>query len=171
MKPKLKYVLLIAVSVFLADHLTKYLVDAFHHIGWQQPIIPGFFDLVHVRNRGAAFGILSSWDSPYRNSFFYIIGAVAMIILYKFIKATPASDKWGLASLGLILGGAWGNLIDRLWRGSVVDFLSFHIGNEVFAMSLGKNSLIIPLTWPAFNIADAAICVGVTVLLWKAIKS
>lgn len=165
MKQKLKIVLSTAFIILLADHLTKWLIVMYLPYGSEIPVIEGFFDLVHTRNTGAAFGILSTWNSSYKNFFFYSIGFLALIFLYYYVQSTRDDDKISLLGLGLIFGGALGNLTDRWWRGSVVDFLSVHYYDHVQHISLFGKDLFIPLTWPAFNVADSAICVGITLLL------
>src|SRR5687768_6560912 len=123
MKPKLQLALTIALIVILLDHLTKWLIVQNIPMGDEIAIIPGIFDLVHGRNTGAAFGVLSGWDSPFRDWFFYGMGLIALVFLYQYLKTTHHDDKVTITALGLILGGASGNIIDRAVRGSVVDFL------------------------------------------------
>lgn len=164
-KPKLKLVLAVALTIIALDHLTKWLIVENISFGGSITIIPNIFDIVHTRNTGAAFGMLSGWESPLRDSFFYAIGVVAFFFLYHYIKSTHESDKITIIALSLICGGALGNLSDRLLRGSVVDFLSFHYYNVVKTFSLFGHDFVIPLTWPAFNVADSSICVGVGLLL------
>ncbi|MCP5463862.1 MAG: signal peptidase II [Deltaproteobacteria bacterium] len=165
MKTKLKIILRLAALVFVLDHLTKALVDTYLPLGSEVTIINGFFDLVHGRNTGAAFGVLSGWDSPWRNLFFYGIGVLACVFLYQYAKTIEEEDKISLSALGLILGGALGNLTDRFWRGSVVDFLSFHINNKIINTEIFGYHVVIPLTWPAFNVADIAITCAVVLLI------
>lgn len=153
MKQKLIFVSLIALLILGFDHLTKWLVVQYIPLGSEISLIDGFFSLVHTRNQGAAFGILHGWDSPYRNLFFYGIGIIAFVLLFFYIKSTSWHEKLTLASLSLILGGACGNLSDRFLRNSVVDFLNVHYQNS--------------FVWPAFNLADSAITVGITLLIWQ----
>lgn len=156
MKAKLKIILLIAPAIFLLDQFTKGLVVKSIQFGDRIPVWENFFDLVHTRNRGAAFGLLSQWQSQHRDLFFYVLTVLALLFLFYYLKELPA--KWGsVAPVGLILGGAIGNFTDRLTRGSVVDFLSFHMADKaIFGVDL---------VWPAFNVADSAITVGVLWLL------
>ena len=88
MNKKTKYILVICLSVVFLDHLTKWLIDEFIPYGHYFPIIDNIFDLVHTRNKGAAFGMLHNWDSPYRNLFFYGIAAVAFVFIIFYIKTT-----------------------------------------------------------------------------------
>lgn len=134
------------------DLSTKYL--ARHHISPWEPleVIPGLFNLILVYNPGAAFSILACRDGDCGGGQGLMMAALAAVALLPFIyfyaKARPG-DKLLLASLGLIWGGALGNIHDRLHWGMVVDFLDLYIGDR---------------HWPAFNVADIAICVGAGLL-------
>lgn len=144
----MKYYLL-AVAIILIDQLTKWVVDTRMEIGERLPIIENVLYFTSHRNTGAAFGILQGqmW-------FFYIITTVVVIgIIYYMQKEAKNSRLFGTA-LGLILGGAIGNFIDRLFRGEVVDFVDTYIFGYDFAI---------------FNVADAALCVGVGLLFIKMI--
>jgi signal peptidase II len=110
-------------------------------------VIPGFFDLTLRFNTGAAFSLFTSKPS----AFFLAVSSVAVAVLLYFVHETEWTEKKALVSLGAILGGAMGNLVDRLIRGSVVDFLLFYVRS---------------FSWPAFNAADVFIVVGVFGYLW-----
>ncbi len=113
-------------------------------------VIPGFFDLSHVRNKGAIFGTFSRMDGPLVTILLTVASLCALaMVAYYFIK-TPASEKWMKISLALILGGALGNLIDRVFRGYVVDFLELYVKD---------------FRWPTFNVADSCITVGAILLV------
>jgi signal peptidase II len=112
------------------------------------PVIPGFFNLTYVRNKGAAFGILSGMQGAWRTVFFVIVSLVALSVLAVLVKKT--AERLALVAYALISGGAVGNLIDRVRFGEVVDFV------EWFYRSFH---------WPAFNVADSAITVGVGLLM------
>ncbi len=131
------------------DQLSKYLVLSSLDLYEARPLIPGFFNLVHVTNKGAAFSMFASVDSPVRHYFFVAVNSAAFIGLT--IAAWKMRDQHRLypVSLALIAAGAVGNLIDRLRFGAVIDFLDFYLG---------------AYHWPAFNVADSAICVGVALL-------
>lgn len=165
MKSKLILVITVALVIVLADHSTKWWIVQNLSFTDKIPVIPNIFDIVHTRNTGAAFGFLSGWHSPLRDWFFYGIGLLAFFFLYHYVKSTPAGDRLTLIALALITGGAIGNLSDRMWRGSVVDFLSVHYYQETLRFSVFGSQIMIPLIWPAFNVADSAICIGVTVLI------
>lgn len=131
----------IAALVILSDQITKYLARTYIHPFETVRVLP-FFHLVSVRNRGAAFGLFKSFG----NNAFIIVSIIAITVV-SYLLVTRKEDRLGLS---LILGGAAGNLIDRIIFGNVTDFI------DVFAGSLH---------WPAFNIADSALTVGLVVLL------
>lgn len=171
MKKKLRIIVILALTVLVLDHLTKWLIVREIPMGVEIPIITGFFDIVHGRNTGAAFGFLSAWHSPFKNWFFYGVGVVALIFLYNFTRSLKDEDRFSLTAVGLVLGGALGNIMDRIVRGSVVDFLSFHYYDKVWTPTLFGTHFIVPLTWPAFNVADSAITIAVILLLWQNLKT
>lgn len=147
-----KYGIIGAVGAFivLADQFTKYLVLEKIPLWHGFPVIDGFFNLVHVRNRGAAFGFLNRSDIEWQFWFFTAMTVVAVAVLLYLAKSARERSYGTLASLGLILGGAVGNFIDRCRFRHVIDFLDFHIGDR---------------HWPAFNVADMGITCGVVLLL------
>ena len=167
---KLKNILLVAIFIFTADHITKWLIVKNIPLGGEINVIPNIFEIVHGRNSGAAFGFLSGWDSPARNWFFYIIGVAALFFLYHYAKSLAKDDKLSLFALGLITGGAMGNIFDRILRGNVVDFLSFHYHHKIWKIDLFGMRAIIPLDWPAFNVADSAISIAVCLLIIQNIR-
>ncbi|HEY3347979.1 MAG TPA: signal peptidase II [Nitrospirota bacterium] len=146
---KRSILLLVASVVFVLDRLTKAGImrklAAFETV----PVIPNFFDIVHVRNKGAAFGILAMADSSFRMPVLLLSTAVAIGLLLYFIKIVREQDTLTLVALALIIGGAIGNLYDRIFYGHVVDFIDWYVGVH---------------HWPAFNIADSGITVGVILL-------
>ena len=153
---KYKILLILAPAVFFLDQFTKYLV--LQHIGFGDviPIISGYFDLVHVRNAGAAFGLLSSLGDSFRNPFFYGISVIAIFVLASLFKNLDENNRFFPVLLSLIFGGVLGNLTDRIRFGNVVDFLSFHIQDKILWG--------ISLEWPSFNVADSAITVSMVFL-------
>ncbi len=149
---KRKWLLLVCVSAVAAalDQWTKGLVHARIPLARHVPVIQGFFDLVHVRNRGGAFGLFASMDASLRGPVFLGLSIAAIVLVVGMIRKAP-DDRWGLVTaLSLVLGGAIGNLIDRIRLGEVIDFLDFYRGRY---------------HWPAFNVADIAIVVGVGILM------
>lgn len=149
----LKLGLGLALLVGVLDQATKVWASADLTTG---PIIliPGFFDLTLVHNRGVAFGMLGDIDSFWRDAFLIGVAAIASVVIVIMLKKS-ASLLEG-AALGLVLGGAVGNLIDRLRLGWVVDFIHVHWHD---------------LSWPVFNVADSAITVGIGILLIDNLRS
>jgi signal peptidase II len=150
--PKLKY---LAVSLFLCllDQMTKFVVVK--HLALYETLrVTSFFNLVNVRNVGAAFG---SFRGLGNGVFIGIAGAAVLVILYLVIK----SERDNLA-FSLLLGGAVGNLIDRFIRGYVVDFLDFHTEG---LSSIGGFNWAAGYHWPAFNVADSALTVGIFIMI------
>jgi signal peptidase II len=139
--------LLIAAAVLVVDQLTKAWIAFNYPLGWEQQVIPGLFRLVHTRNRGVAFGLLGSSGPLVQIGLLVLIVAVVAFITWQLAKGE--ADGVTRVALALVLGGAIGNLVDRVLRGEVVDFLLFYV------MKGGSE-----LQWPAFNVADSAISVG-----------
>lgn len=138
----------ISAIVVALDLYTKHLIENAFQLGDSKFITP-FFNLVRYHNEGAAFSFLSN-AGGWQKWFFTAIAAIAVIVITYLIRKNSA-QKLFCAGLALVLGGAIGNLYDRLTLGYVVDFLDFHLSG---------------MHWPAFNVADSAICVGVAILLW-----
>lgn len=154
-----KKALFFFITIFLVvifDQWSKFVVLARFDYGETLPLIPGFFSFTYVRNTGAAFGFLATANPTFRVPFFLIVPMVAMVVLGFLYRDLPKNSRWRAMALGLVSGGAVGNLIDRVRLGYVVDFLDFHWKNEYY--------------FPAFNIADSAICVGVAILLLSTIN-
>ena len=145
--------LLIAAAVIVLDAWTKWLVSTHIDLREAIPVVPSFLQLVHVRNSGAAFGIGANADSRFVPALLNI-GAIAVfgiVVVYAFRAAL--TDRVLQSGLHLILGGAIGNLIDRFRLGYVTDFV------DVYINAGGQ-----PHHWPAFNVADSAICIGIALL-------
>jgi signal peptidase II len=138
------YTILI-VCVLVADQLTKWLITDAFQLFESREIIPGLFNLVYVTNTGAAFSLFADVDSPWRHYFFLGVGLVALVGLTVACSKFKVTNPLYVWPLGLIAGGAAGNLVDRICHGAVIDFLDFYFGSY---------------HWPAFNVADSAICVG-----------
>ena len=141
---------LIVLTVVVLDQLTKWLVTSMMRLHESISIIPDLFSLTYIRNSGAAFGILAGSHAGFRLVFFGLTSMLALALLGTiYVRLSPA-DWIGQVSVASIFGGAVGNLIDRIRSGEVIDFLDFSL--------LGHH-------WPAFNVADAAITVGVCFLI------
>lgn len=152
MKRRKYFILMSTVGLLISlDQLTKLIVVSKFNLHESLPIIDGFFNLTRVHNPGAAFGIFSTLDSSIREPFFLIVPMLVLLgILYVF-HTLPENKMLSIFSLTLVVGGALGNLMDRIRLGYVVDFLDFHWKNTYH--------------FPAFNVADSAICVGVFLLM------
>lgn len=143
------------VPVFVAtlaiDQWTKHWILERFAYGELETVIPGFFNLTHVRNPGGAFSFLATLPGDLRQVFFLGTGCLAILLLLAFLRRIDARDWVAATAIGGVLGGAIGNLTDRLRHGEVIDFLDFRlIGGYV---------------WPTFNMADCWIVVGVALLM------
>lgn len=162
---KIKRLLICVLSVFVLDQFTKWLVLVYIPLGHNIPVIPNFFDLIHVTNKGAAFGFLANLPESYRFLTLLAISLLAVILILVYYWKLPP-DRVGMQiPLALIIGGAAGNIFDRIFRGSVVDFLSFHWYDKWADFELFGRHWQFRWEWPAFNVADSAISISVVWLL------
>ncbi|HWQ54123.1 MAG TPA: signal peptidase II [Bryobacteraceae bacterium] len=145
----------LAVLVFAADRFTKWLVETRVSFTDTHTVIPGFFDIVHSQNTGMAFGLFADSSSEWRTAILIVLSAAALVLVAAMLWTAPTMDRLSVAGLALILGGAAGNVFDRILFGRVTDFLEFYIGS---------------LHWPTFNLADSAIVVGSALLLLDLMK-
>jgi signal peptidase II len=157
MTPKFRVATGAFLIVLVLDLATKIAIDANLSYADRISVIPGFFYLTHVRNTGAAFGLFSDAPQLYRMVFFISVSLIAVGIIITFYRKLSPGDKLAALALGLILGGAIGNLIDRIFRQEVVDFLHFRLWRGY--------------SWPDFNVADSAIVVGVGLLVLELLAS
>lgn len=138
-------------GLIAADQLTKYIILKTLPPASHRSVIPGFFNLSHVQNRGAIFGFFSRSGSSGIHLLLLLASLFALLlVIYYFIK-TPASERMLKATLSLILAGALGNQLDRIFRGYVIDFLDVYIGRH---------------HWPSFNVADSCISIGAVLLIY-----
>jgi signal peptidase II len=142
--------LVLLAGVVALDQFTKSLVDRFMTLHETRAIVSGLLDLTYVRNRGAAFGILAEAHFPHQSLAFALVGIVALVAIVVYALRLPPGSRLPQTALALVMGGALGNLVDRARHGFVIDFIDAYWG---------------PHHWPAFNVADAAISVGVTLLV------
>jgi signal peptidase II len=142
-------------GILVLDQATKALVDKTMAMHQSIDLIPNFASLTYLRNTGAAFGFLAGARSSLRIVFFAMISSVAIGCIVYLIRGLRPQQRALLASLSLILGGAVGNLIDRLRLGEVIDFIDLHWYD---------------IHWPAFNVADSAISIGVALLFIQMIS-
>lgn len=168
---KLRCLIFIAPLILLLDQWSKYVVRARIPFGDVIPVWPGYFDLVHVQNTGAAFGMLASAAAAWREPFFYAVSAVALGAIVVMLVRLPAVERLTSFILSLLLGGVLGNLIDRIWFGSVTDFVSVHWRDVVWSATLFGRRWQFPLDWPAFNVADSAITVSMVLLAWQLVRA
>jgi signal peptidase II len=152
LRSKLTFFIPLAAGVLVLDQVTKAVVSTTLKMGESHPVIPGFFNLTRVHNTGAAFGLLAGQASPLRTGFFLVVSLVAMGVVLWMLYRLPPGQEVELVALSLILGGALGNVFDRVRLGEVVDFI------DVYYRSYH---------WPAFNVADSAISIGVILLLYR----
>ena len=138
-------VFFLALSVLLADQLSKFAVDRFLYVGSRRVLVPGVLNLVHTSNRGVAFGLGAESHAPWLAPLL-IVFSIGVIGLLGWLLATDRAGGWlGRSGLALILGGALGNVLDRALRHSVTDFIDFQLGSH---------------HWYTFNLADSAIVLG-----------
>jgi signal peptidase II len=150
---KTKYLLLATISgaVIALDQLTKIYIHTRFHLGESIAVVKDFFDITYVRNFGAAFGIFSTAHEGFREVFFALVPVIALVVILFILRSTKETQRGQILALSLIFGGAIGNYIDRLRFKYVIDFLDAHYKGIYH--------------WPAFNVADSAIVVGVTILI------
>ena len=146
----------ISAIIFVLDQITKYAMTS-NFADYESRTILPFFNLVLTYNKGAAFSFLSD-ASGWQRYFFIIITIVITAVLLWMMRANQQNRLLSIA-LALVIGGAMGNLYDRVLHGQVTDFIQIH--------AMGFMNLP---PWPAFNIADSAICVGAALLIWDSFR-
>lgn len=139
-----------AAAVVVLDQVTKAIIRGQFALYDTQPVIPGFFNLTRIHNTGAAFGMLNAMDLPMKSVILGLVAAAALVGLAMYAASLPSDQHVTRLGLALIIGGAAGNLVDRVTAGYVVDFVDLYFGSWHF--------------W-AFNVADAAITAGVTLMI------
>ncbi|HET9881308.1 MAG TPA: signal peptidase II [Candidatus Binatia bacterium] len=137
--------------IVIADQVTKYVVDRTMPLHHSIPIIDGLFSLTYIRNTGAAFGIFSGSHEAFRLPFLITVSLVAIGFIVMMLKRLRQTETGLITALAFILGGAIGNLIDRIIYGEVVDFLDVYWSDY---------------HWPAFNLADSFITIGVGITVY-----
>jgi signal peptidase II len=147
--------LLIALAVLLLDRITKWAIAQTIPLEDTSNIIPGFFRLTHLENTGAAFSLFADSSSPFRTTLLIAFSVAALSVVSVLLWKDRRVFHSGTLALSLILGGAVGNLWDRIANGKVTDFLDFYIGIH---------------HWPPFNIADSAIVVGALLLFMRMLR-
>ena len=147
-----KYPIVFGVAgvVLIIDQVTKWYIRRRFSLYESVSVIDSVFHITHVRNAGGAFGLLNQGTHAWRLPFFLLVSCIAVAVLLTFVRRVQPGQRWLLLALGAILGGALGNLVDRMVSGEVTDFLDFHWHGYY---------------WPAFNVADSCITVGMLILL------
>jgi signal peptidase II len=144
-----------ATAVFALDRLTKWLIET--HVSFLDTfrVIPGFFDIVRTQNPGIAFSLFSDSPAEWRTLILPLFALAAVVVVAGILWRPERLDRFSLAGLTLILGGAAGNLFDRIIRKSVTDFLDVYVGDH---------------HWPTFNVADSAVVIGSGLLLLEVLR-
>jgi len=146
----------LSIGIVFLDQWTKSVILARFQLGESLSVISSFFNITYVRNTGAAFGFLATAHSAFRVPFFIMVPLVALLIIGVMFRRLPEREVRMSSALALVMGGAVGNLIDRVQHGFVVDFLDFHWKYKAH--------------FPAFNVADSAICIGVGLMMLDAAR-
>lgn len=152
---KLDY-LFLSLVVLILDQWTKWLVEVHLPHSASEVVIPGFLNLTHVKNTGVAFGLFAAHGSNGGSWLLVVMGLVALTAVFLYFRFAPVRNRLLLSSLALIVGGAVGNLVDRLASGAVTDFVDVYVGAH---------------HWPAFNVADSAITVGIGLMVLDSFRS
>jgi signal peptidase II len=142
--------LVLVLAVVALDRATKLAVASSMHVGESVALVPGFLSLTYVRNRGAAFGLFAGASDAWRAGFLAAVALLAVFALVWLFASLPRTARWQRAAAAAVIGGALGNLYDRIVYGEVVDFVDVYVRQW---------------HWPAFNVADSCITVGVIVLV------
>jgi signal peptidase II len=142
--------LVLSACVLALDQWSKLWIEASLETHGRLPVLPGFFDLVHVRNTGIAFGLFPAGGDLGGTLLLTALGFAALIVVSLYFRGTSEDEPLLLLSLALVLGGAVGNLVDRTLLGAVTDFLDVYVGTH---------------HWPAFNVADSGVTVGIVLML------
>ncbi len=145
----------LAVAVFAVDRLSKWIIEQHVSAFDVHSVIPGFFDIVNSRNRGVAFGLMNDSPSVWRTLVLIVFASAAMLVVATMLWKASRADRLTVIGLALILGGAAGNLFDRIMWGQVTDFLEFYIRD---------------LHWPTFNVADSCVVIGSGLLLLDVLR-
>jgi signal peptidase II len=147
--------LILTLLVLLGDRWTKSLILSKFNLNDGTTVIDGLFNITYVQNTGVAFGIFNSISSPAKSMLLAVFTSVAVLAVIGYSLRNPVENRLLQGALSLILGGALGNLYDRLHYGFVIDFLEFYIGRY---------------HWPTFNLADSAISTGVLLLALEILR-
>lgn len=150
MRPSLLLFFSAAFFIVLVDQGVKQLVDSTFVLGESRTVLPGFANLTYIRNRGAAFGLLAAVPGWWVRWFFIAATFAALGFVFYLFRCAPPETRYGRAALVMVFGGGVGNLVDRIRIGEVIDYIDLYYG---------------AYHWPAFNVADACISIGLVLLL------
>ncbi len=150
MNPKARTVFIAVILIVAFDQATKIIVDRMLPLHQSIPVFDDFFSLTYIRNTGAAFGLLAQSGEFFRRTFLIGFSFAAIVFIILMLRRLPENERVLTLALGFILGGAVGNLIDRFLYGEVIDFLDFYWDGY---------------HWPAFNVADSFITIGVVLIM------
>lgn len=156
MSSKTKRILVLLAVILILDQLTKFIVDRTMPLHHSIPVIENLFSLTYIRNTGAAFGFMAGSAAAFRLPFLIVFSLVAIGFVIAMLRRLPDGETGLITALAFILGGAIGNLIDRFVYGEVIDFLDFYWSGY---------------HWPAFNVADSFITMGVAITVFYLIKA
>jgi len=146
----------LAALIIAADRITKMIVEARVSAVDTIHVIPGFFDIINSQNRGVAFGMFNDSTNEWRTVALIVLSVAAVVFISVLLWRPAKLDRWSLWGLSLVLGGAAGNLVDRVLWGRVTDFLEVYVGEH---------------HWPTFNVADSAIVIGSALLILDMLRS
>ena len=148
--------LILSLLVLALDQWSKWMIELHLPFPSSHEIVPGFFHLSHLRNTGVAFGMLDALGPGFSRWGLSLLALGALGLVTWLFRGAPENATRLLVSLALVLGGATGNLLDRIFQGSVTDFLGVYLGSY---------------RWPDFNVADSAISIGLVLLLFDTLRS
>ena len=154
-RSKLVLTMCIVILIILIDQITKIIIDGNLIMYQSIEVIPDFFSITHIRNTGIAFGFLAQSSHLFRSVFLTLVPLFAIFLIIFLLYKAEKDDIFLILGLSMIMGGAFGNLIDRVRLGAVIDFLDFYLGSY---------------HWPAFNMADSAITLGALILFATIVK-
>jgi signal peptidase II len=146
---------LIAVAIVLADQLSKHAVEKWTAVGSSRTLVPGLLNFVHSTNPGVAFGLLADSSSPWRAPLLIVFSVSVIGLIFWLLVTRRAGGPLGQCGMTLILGGAAGNVLDRILERSVTDFIDFHLGEY---------------HWYTFNLADSAIVIGAGLVILELLR-
>jgi signal peptidase II len=159
---------LLSLAILAVDQATKIAADAFLRARGPVEIVPGFFNLWYSRNRGGLFGYFQGLPDPWRVLLLTLLPVVVVAGIAWYLAKTRDTGRLQLGGLALILGGAVGNLVDRVFRGEVIDFLDVYASSPVIEEHLVER--FGTAHWPTFNVADSAIVAGACLLVLDVLR-